>query len=159
MKTAGDEKQASGTITHVFVLMMENRSFDHMLGFAGLSGPDAATGKPTRADDLVENPHSNVDPNEPGTQVPAASPAELKLYPPDVDPGQAPDLQTNSAVRNAASGVRVGRRFAIAIGGKRREERNHENCLPEYGCRCRRGGAGRFLRDERGRGVSTRVLR
>ena len=41
MKSTGDEKQASGTITHVFVLMMENRSFDHMLGFAGLSGTDA----------------------------------------------------------------------------------------------------------------------
>ena len=86
MKTTGDEKQASGTITHVFVLIMENGSFDHMLGFAGLSGTDAATGKSTRADDLVDNPHSNVDPNEPGTQVPAASPAELKLYPPDLTP-------------------------------------------------------------------------
>ncbi len=27
-------------ITNVFVLMLENRSFDHMLGFAALSGPD-----------------------------------------------------------------------------------------------------------------------
>ncbi len=87
MKTIGDEKQASGTIEHIFVLMLENRSFDHMLGFAGLSGTDAATGGPTKADDLVNNPHSNADPNDPGTQVPAASPAELKLYPPDVDPG------------------------------------------------------------------------
>jgi phospholipase C len=87
MKTTGDEKQASGTITHIFVLMLENRSFDHMLGFANLSGTDATTGKPTRVDDLVDNPHSNVDPNDPGTHVPAASPADLKLYPPDVDPG------------------------------------------------------------------------
>jgi hypothetical protein len=39
-------------IKHVFVLMLENRSFDHMLGFAGLSGTDAATGQPTRADAL-----------------------------------------------------------------------------------------------------------
>lgn len=29
-------------IQHVFVLMLENRSFDHMLGFSGISGTDAA---------------------------------------------------------------------------------------------------------------------
>jgi phospholipase C len=34
-------------IKHVFVLMLENRSFDHMLGFSGLTGQDAGTGKPT----------------------------------------------------------------------------------------------------------------
>jgi phospholipase C len=39
-------------IKHVFVLMMENRSYDHMLGFADISGTDAATGQPTTADGL-----------------------------------------------------------------------------------------------------------
>lgn len=83
MRTDGQQ----GAIYHVFVLMLENRSFDHMLGFAGLSGIDAVTGKPTRADDLVDNPHFNVDPAGPGTQVFAATPGELKIYPPDPDPG------------------------------------------------------------------------
>jgi phospholipase C len=87
MRTIAEQTQASATIKHIFVLMLENRSFDHMLGFAGLSGTDAATGKPTRVDDLVGNPHFNVDPNDPGTQVLAGSPAELKMYRPDVDPG------------------------------------------------------------------------
>ena len=32
---------------HVFVLMLENRSFDHMLGFSGITGTDATTGDPT----------------------------------------------------------------------------------------------------------------
>lgn len=36
-------------IKHVFVLMLENRSYDHMLGDALLSGVDAATGHPTQA--------------------------------------------------------------------------------------------------------------
>jgi phospholipase C len=36
-------------IQHVFVLMLENRSFDHMLGFSGITGTDALTGKPTAA--------------------------------------------------------------------------------------------------------------
>jgi phospholipase C len=40
---------ASGTagIKHVFVLMLENRSFDHMLGFSPITGTDAMTGTPT----------------------------------------------------------------------------------------------------------------
>jgi phospholipase C len=39
-------------IKHVFVLMLENRSFDHMLGFSGIAGTDAATGQPTTIDGL-----------------------------------------------------------------------------------------------------------
>lgn len=39
-------------IKHVFVLMLENRSFDHMLGFSGITGADAATGQPTSIDGL-----------------------------------------------------------------------------------------------------------
>jgi phospholipase C len=39
-------------IKHVFVLMLENRSFDHMLGFSGINGTDAATGQPTSIDGL-----------------------------------------------------------------------------------------------------------
>jgi phospholipase C len=31
----------------VFVLMLENRSFDHLLGFSGITGKDAVTGQPT----------------------------------------------------------------------------------------------------------------
>ena len=39
-------------IAHIFVLMLENRSFDHMLGFSELDGTDAVTGAPTVANDL-----------------------------------------------------------------------------------------------------------
>ena len=35
----------AGAIRHIFVLLMENRSFDHMLGFSGITGKDAETGK------------------------------------------------------------------------------------------------------------------
>ncbi len=74
-------------IKHVFVLMMENRSFDHMLGFAGLRGTDAITGQPTRADDLVGKQCSNIDPGNPGTPVIAASPAEAQFFAPYPCPG------------------------------------------------------------------------
>jgi phospholipase C len=39
-------------IKHVFVLMLENRSFDNMLGFSGINGIDAETGQPTKVDGL-----------------------------------------------------------------------------------------------------------
>jgi phospholipase C len=39
-------------IKHVFVLMLENRSFDHMLGFSGITGTDAQTGQATSIDGL-----------------------------------------------------------------------------------------------------------
>lgn len=41
------------TIKNVFVLMLENRSFDHMLGFSGISGKDAETGQPTKINGLT----------------------------------------------------------------------------------------------------------
>jgi phospholipase C len=46
---------SSTLIKHVFVLMLENRSFDHMLGFSGITGTDAATGQPTTIDGLKGN--------------------------------------------------------------------------------------------------------
>lgn len=33
----------AGLIQHIFVLVLENRSFDHMLGFSGITGTDAET--------------------------------------------------------------------------------------------------------------------
>jgi phospholipase C len=43
---------ASSQIQHVFVLMLENRSFDHMLGFSGITGTDASTGLTTKINGL-----------------------------------------------------------------------------------------------------------
>jgi phospholipase C len=39
-------------IEHVFILMLENRAFDHMLGFSGITGQDAATGGSTQINGL-----------------------------------------------------------------------------------------------------------
>jgi phospholipase C len=46
------DHRAREKIKHLFLLTFENRSFDHMFGFAELSGRDAATGEPTTADGL-----------------------------------------------------------------------------------------------------------
>jgi phospholipase C len=40
-------------IEHVYVLMLENRSFDHMLGFSEITGTDAETGRSTTIDGLT----------------------------------------------------------------------------------------------------------
>jgi phospholipase C len=40
------------TIQHVFVLMLENRSFDHMLGFSGIEGTDASSGQRTHINSI-----------------------------------------------------------------------------------------------------------
>jgi phospholipase C len=51
-------------IEHVFVLMLENRSFDHLLGFSGITGTDAVTGAPTNINGL-----SGTESNSYGAQT------------------------------------------------------------------------------------------
>ncbi|MCE9579537.1 MAG: phosphoesterase [Deltaproteobacteria bacterium] len=55
----GAESGSAG-IKHVFVLMLENRSFDHMLGFSGITGTDAETGHPTVIDGLKGDEKNTV---------------------------------------------------------------------------------------------------
>ncbi|AKQ64600.1 Phospholipase C 4 precursor [Myxococcus hansupus] len=58
-------------IRHVFVLMMENRSFDHMLGFSGITGTDAVTGQQTRLAGLRGDEFNTYS----GVPYPVTSPA------------------------------------------------------------------------------------
>jgi phospholipase C len=48
-----EEVRLSNSIQHIFVLMLENRSFDHMLGFSGINGTDAVSGRPTTINGLT----------------------------------------------------------------------------------------------------------
>jgi len=73
-------------IKHVFVLMLENRSFDHMLGFSDISGIDAISGDATRISNLIGNSQQNIDPDT-GNPVSAAQPADYALSAADGDPG------------------------------------------------------------------------
>jgi phospholipase C len=68
-------------IEHVFVLMLENRSFDHLLGFAGLLGADARSGEPTRLEGLGGD-ESNVLPS--GERITVSPGADFIL---PLDPG------------------------------------------------------------------------
>ena len=73
-------------IQHVFVLMLENRSFDQLLGFSGISGTDAASGLNTAVDGLSgteTNPYN-------GKTVIVSQPADYAMV---VDPGhEFPDV-------------------------------------------------------------------
>jgi phospholipase C len=72
-------------IEHVFVLMLENRSFDHMFGFSGLRGVDP-DGNPTELIAADPSRDTNVNPATSAT-LPAGTPADFQLKNVDVDPG------------------------------------------------------------------------
>lgn len=82
---AGRRPRRRRRIRHVFVLMLENRSFDHMLGVSDIAGTDAVTGLPTRIDNLLGNPQSNPDPA--GGDIAAAPRADFALSSEVGDPG------------------------------------------------------------------------
>ena len=72
-------------IEHVFVLMLENRSFDHMFGFSGITGVDI-DGNPTSINGSDQSRDKNIDPLT-KAEVPVSTPADLALKGIDVDPG------------------------------------------------------------------------
>jgi phospholipase C len=67
-------------IEHVFVVMLENRSFDHLLGFSQIQGTDPS-GSPTKIEGLTGK-ESNTSPR--GETVTVSSPADFLM---DYGPG------------------------------------------------------------------------
>jgi phospholipase C len=53
--------EMANLIEHVFVLMLENRAFDHMLGFSGITGQDAANGSSTQINGLAGSEANTFD--------------------------------------------------------------------------------------------------
>ena len=77
-------------IAHFFILMLENRSFDHIFGFSPIAGTDAVTGKPTtidRPDPAVNiNTDTQTNPTNP-TAYPVHNGADFSFEGLDLDPG------------------------------------------------------------------------
>src|SRR5215471_7316529 len=67
-------------IEHVYVLMLENRSFDHMLGFSAITGTEAATGQPTTINGLTGTESNSFS----GTAYPVVRGADRVM---PIDPG------------------------------------------------------------------------
>jgi phospholipase C len=57
----------------VFVLVLENRSFDHMLGFSGITGTDAVNGERRSIEGLVGTEANSYQ----GRSYPVTHPADL----------------------------------------------------------------------------------
>jgi phospholipase C len=87
-------------ITHFFVLMLENRSFDHVYGFSPINGTDAVSGQPT----AIERPDPAVDINtdmQSKTAYPVHDGADFSFKGLDLDPGhEFPDVQQQLAGPN-----------------------------------------------------------
>ena len=61
-------------ISNVFVLMLENHSFDHILGFSQITGTSAQTGQPTAINGLNGNESNTYNGKTYHTQSPAVDP-------------------------------------------------------------------------------------
>lgn len=81
-------RRRRGEVRKVFVLMLENRSFDHMLGLARLRGMDLKLGQVRDADDLrAPDCWNESKPGDASTRIEAGPEAAFKLNEPqDVDP-------------------------------------------------------------------------
>jgi phospholipase C len=66
---------ADQPIHHIFVLMLENRSFDHMLGFSGITGTDAVTGDATSVAGLTGSESNTYN----GTRYPVTRGADRSM--------------------------------------------------------------------------------
>ena len=74
-------------IEHAFAVMLENRAFDHMLGWSGIVGTDVQT---TANTSINGADATNQNKDDGGTPYPQASPAAYSM---DVDPGhEFPDV-------------------------------------------------------------------
>ncbi|HTC61342.1 MAG TPA: alkaline phosphatase family protein [Candidatus Saccharimonadales bacterium] len=71
---------AFSQIQHIFVLMFENRSFDHLLGFSAISGTDAVSGLKTPINGLSGTETNTYD----GKVATVCQPADYAMA---VDPG------------------------------------------------------------------------
>ncbi len=96
-----NRKNTESKIDHVFVLMLENRSYDHILGFSNIRGFDSITGERKIANGIDNHIHSNINP-ETEEQVFVKTPADFSLKGKDKDPGHSFDKTLTQLCGNGA---------------------------------------------------------
>jgi phospholipase C len=101
------KRRARSRIEHVFVLVLENRAFDHMFGLSGLTGVDAS-GQPT--DVIGVDSTTGTNPKPGGGTVAVGTPAEFQLKGIDADPGHEFD---NTVTALCGDGVTYDRTTGI----------------------------------------------
>ena len=112
----GRSSASTNPIQHVFVLMLENRAFDHMLGFSDIIGTDATTGVQRPINGQIPNATSNfTDPTAMTGPVAASTEADFKLNkPPDADPGHE-FLDTVTALCGPTANYQPGQNYPTPI--------------------------------------------
>jgi phospholipase C len=100
-------EQPQHRIQHVFVLALENRAFDHMFGFSGLTGVDS-DGIPTTVNGADPTRDSNPKPG--GGTFAVTTPAEFQLKDVDADPGHEFD---NTVVSLCGEGATYDRTTGV----------------------------------------------
>jgi phospholipase C len=78
-------------VSTIFVLMLENRSFDHLFGYSGIVGRDVTKGKiglsATEVDGLLgKPPFTNANPLDRKNPVPTSPTADYRIPAPKSDP-------------------------------------------------------------------------
>ena len=81
-------KHEKSKIEHFFVLMLENRSYDHIFGLSNISGYDSITGQFKTANGVDRSIHSNLN-SDTGEVVFVKTPADYFLKDIDKDPGHS----------------------------------------------------------------------
>ena len=81
-------EKESPKIEQLFVLMLENRSYDHIFGFSNIEGYDSIKGQLKMANGVDSSVHSNIDPTT-GNPVFVRTPADYSLRGIDKDPGHS----------------------------------------------------------------------
>jgi|GEM_PF-169748 len=82
ISTVASPADSFANIEHVFVLMLENRAFDHMLGYSAITGTDAVTGSPTQMDGLPPGGAVNYDTDQTPYQTASPAPFRMPVDPP-----------------------------------------------------------------------------
>lgn len=119
----------SNRIQHVFCLMLENRSFDHMLGFSGIAGTDAFSGSQTRINGLnplglrsaVESFHTN--------SIAGIVRKEGRNWPPS-SPISVRQLLTSNMFNGQSYGVTQPAHFGMSVDPSHEFCRDPANDIP-----------------------------
>jgi phospholipase C len=101
-------------VQRVFVLMLENRSFDHMLGFSGIIGKDAATGSATQIHGLSPLALRPVLEAFQTNSMGGIVMKEGQTWPP-AQPISVRALLTSNVFKGQSYGVQEGADFAMSI--------------------------------------------
>jgi phospholipase C len=104
----------SNRIQHVFCLMLENRSFDHMLGYSSITGTDASSGSHTRINGLNPLGLRSAVKSFQTNSIGGILKKEGRSWPPS-SPISVRELLTSNRFGGQSYGVQQGADYAMPV--------------------------------------------